>query len=255
MRFRIFIGSLLCGFMLFGYAQSQQASFRQSQERYSRFRTALAEKDSLLRKLFRKHRVDYPPAKIYVRVFKAERTVELWARSSHVDTLALVKTYRICAVSGTPGPKRAQGDLQIPEGFYHIDRFNPSSNFYLSLRINYPNPSDRVLGTRGRLGGDIFIHGSCVTIGCVPITDEKIKELYLVAVEARSNGQQRIPVHIFPNRMGAVGLGELKRRFKHKPNLVSFWENLKQGFDLFEATHRVPKVQVEQKSARYLFSR
>jgi len=43
--------------------------------------------------------------------------------------------------SGKLGPKRQQGDMQIPEGFYHISGFNPASNFYLSLRINYPNPS------------------------------------------------------------------------------------------------------------------
>ena len=39
-----------------------------------------------------------------------------------------------------------------------------------------PNAADRILGERGRLGGDIFIHGSCVTIGCVPIEDDGIEE-------------------------------------------------------------------------------
>jgi murein L,D-transpeptidase YafK len=97
-----------------------------------------------------------------------------------------IKTYTVCATSGLIGPKRMQGDLQIPEGFYYIDRFNPYSNFYLSLGINYPNTSDRILGDKNNLGGDIFIHGDCVTIGCLPITDSEIKELYIFCVEAKT---------------------------------------------------------------------
>lgn len=108
------------------------------------------------------------------------------------DLFRLIKDYQICSLSGELGPKRQQGDLQVPEGFYWIDRFNPASNFYLSLGINYPNQFDRILGKSGELGGDIFIHGGCVTIGCIPITDDKIKELYLIAVEAKSNGQDGV---------------------------------------------------------------
>jgi murein L,D-transpeptidase YafK len=72
------------------------------------------------------------------------------------------------------GPKRRKGDGQVPEGLYVIDTFNPNSIFYLSLGINCPNASDRVLG-KGELGGDIFIHGNRVTIGCIPIRDYPIK--------------------------------------------------------------------------------
>ena len=85
---------------------------------------------------------------------------------------------------GQPWPQATQGDSQVPEGFYHMDRFNPLSNFHLSLGVSYPNQSDRILGASGRLGGDIFIHGDCVTIGCVPITDEGIRE----AVRDRHRG-------------------------------------------------------------------
>ena len=112
------------------------------------------------------------------------------------------------------GPKRREGDLQIPEGFYYIDRFNPKSNFYLSLGINYPNQSDRVLGKRGNLGGDIHSYTAAgVTIGCVPITDEYIKEVYWLAVQAKSNGHAKIPVHIFPTELDDQTMGRLKTHF------------------------------------------
>ena len=71
--------------------------------------------------------------------------------------------------SGTMGPKRLQGDYQVPEGFYYINEFNPNSNYHLHLGLNYPNASDKILSDSLRPGGDIYIHGSCVSIGCIPL--------------------------------------------------------------------------------------
>jgi murein L,D-transpeptidase YafK len=162
-----------------------------------------------------------------------------------------LKEYPFCNSSGALGPKRRQGDGQIPEGFYHIDRFNPLSNFHLSLGINYPNQADRIRGGSGDLGGDIFIHGGCVTIGCVPITDELIKEVYLIAVEAKTAGQGRIPVHIFPARMGAKGMRQLEGAASGNQELLDFWRNLKSGYDSFEQNRRLPSVTVDRQG-RYV---
>jgi murein L,D-transpeptidase YafK len=177
--------------------------------------------------------------------------VELWVSTAAGGKFELLKQYNFCASSGGLGPKRRQGDGQIPEGFYHVDRFNPASNFHLSLGINYPNQSDRTLGAAGQLGGDIFIHGGCVTIGCVPITDDGIKELYVVAVEARSAGQLAIPVHIFPTRLDDKGLRQLETEFAGNPALVDFWRGLKSGFDFFEAHRTLPRISADR-SGRYI---
>jgi len=139
-----------------------------------------------------------------------------------------------------------QGDGQIPEGFYHIDRFNPSSTFHLSLGLNYPNKSDRILGRKGSLGGDIFIHGDCVTIGCMPITDEKIKELYLITVEARNRGQRTIPVHVFPGKMDEKGMGYLMKNYMDEKKLLKFWENIKVGYDYFDRKKKLPMVSIKR---------
>lgn len=206
----------------------------------------MREKEPVLRELFGQKGFPFPPREIFIRIFKQEQVLEVWVRPSSSDRLELLKEYPVCAVSGQLGPKRQQGDGQIPEGFYFINGFNPVSNFHLSLRINYPNESDRILGVRGHLGGDIFIHGDCVTIGCVPITDDGIKEVYLLAVEARSAGQRRIPVHIFPARLDDQGLRQLEKDFADQPSLLKFWRNLKEGFDSFEEFRRVPSLRVEQ---------
>ena len=219
-------------------------SFTNKQRRYPRVRTAVAEKDALLRQLFADRGVPYPPEKIFIRIFKQEKILELWAFSGAENIFKLVKTYAVCNTSGNLGPKRREGDLQIPEGFYFINRFNPESNFYLSLGINYPNRSDRILGKKDEPGSDIFIHGGCATVGCIPITDESIKEVYWVAVQAKSNGHSKIPVHIFPTKLGTSALARLKNAFPNDDTRINFWKNLQIGYNWFEKHRRLPTISV-----------
>jgi murein L,D-transpeptidase YafK len=217
--------------------------FLEDQRVYPRFRTAEKNCAELVAALFSAKGLAARRSDVFIRVFKEEAAVELWARSGSTDTFALVRTYEICASSGRLGPKRRQGDGQVPEGVYRVSGFNPTSAFHMSLRLNYPNASDAVLGEKGQLGGDIFIHGNCVTIGCVPIQDEFIEQLYLVCVYARDRGQKEIPVHVFPTRMDQTGMAML-RRASRDTTLQGFWSDLRQVYDAFERTHRVPTVTV-----------
>lgn len=226
-------------------------SFRREQQRYARVRQASGQAQPRLEALFRKAGLDYPAREVLLRVFKLEGELELWARNDKNSPFILVQLYPVCAASGTVGPKRREGDLQVPEGFYFISAFNPWSHFHLSLRVNYPNAADRILGDRRHPGGDIFIHGSCVTIGCLPLRDGPIEEVYLAAVDARDAGQAHIPVHIFPCRLDGSWL-RLERESWRRPGLMDFWRNLKEGYDLFDKTHRLPKVSVDHRG-KYLF--
>jgi murein L,D-transpeptidase YafK len=226
--------------------------FKSAQSKHPRVRNAIVEKESSIKRLFGQKKISWPPRKIFLRAFKREQSLELWASNTEGGAFDLVKQYRFCASSGALGPKRRQGDGQIPEGFYHIDRFNPVSNFHLSLGVNYPNQADKILGAGASLGGDIFIHGDCVTIGCIPVTDDGIKELYLIAVEARSAGQKKIPVHFFPTRMDESGMRFLERQ-TGDPALKAFWRNLKEGYDMFEKNRRVPAVTIDRQG-RYRFN-
>jgi murein L,D-transpeptidase YafK len=200
--------------------------------------------------LFRAAKVAYPPGEIYVRIFKLDRELELWA-GPRGAALTHVKTWPVCASSGEPGPKRREGDGQVPEGFYFVSVFNPFSNFHLSLGLDYPNASDRVLGEKGRLGGAIMIHGNCVTIGCVPIEDDGIEELYVIASDAKAAGQQAIPVHVFPARLDEAGRRRLEPLAAAKPELKAFWDGLQPGWDLFERTHRPPVAEVDRRTGAY----
>jgi murein L,D-transpeptidase YafK len=230
-------------------------TFVQSQLEHERVLAARTEKRFQVKKVFRERGIPYPAAEIFLRAFKREHILELWVRPVNQEAFVLLKTYEICALTERPGPKRAQNDLQTPEGFYHVNNFNPQSGFHLSLGVNYPNEADVILNAKdGKSdGGDIFIHGGCKTAGCVALTDEAIKEVYVIAMEARDNGQTRIPVHIFPAHMTDEGLKQLARVFgKEDPSLVRFWTNLKTGYDYFENSRKLPMVSVN-KRGRYLF--
>lgn len=212
-------------------------TFQDEQDRFPRVHQARENRGEYLDSLFNNKGVNYPPHKIVIVAYKNEQILELWARDETTTTFTLIKQYPFTAFSGTPGPKRKRGDLQIPEGLYHISHFNPYSNFHLSMLVSYPNHADDVLSPHADLGGEIRIHGSCVTIGCIPIGDDAIEELYISCVDAKSNGQSRIPVYIFPGHMDYAGMLALQSFLRSDQDLRSFWYNLKQGYDIFVTTH------------------
>jgi len=236
--FKPFLISLIL--VLFGNQPDNE--FKTAQKKYSRVRVAYAEKEQGVKDLLTEKELDINKINLYIRAFKTEKKLELWGKNKTDDKFKLIKIYDFCTSSGVLGPKRKQGDYQIPEGFYHIDRFNPYSVFYLSLGINYPNKSDRILGKKGSLGGDIFIHGDCVSIGCIPITTPKIKELYVMCVEAKNNGQQKIPVTIFPAKLNERNYKILTDRYSEDTDKINLWKALKDGYQYFEKEKKLPSV-------------
>lgn len=230
----------------------QSGSFRETQMTHSRVKAAYGAKAEVVEKYFSQQKLSYSGFHLFIRGFKKEKELEVWVKEKGKDTYTLLTTYPFCAVSGQLGPKRKEGDLQIPEGVYHLNHFNPQSNFHLSLGINYPNASDKILSDPKHPGSAIYIHGNCVTIGCIPITDDKIKELYILAVEATNNGQQKIPVHIFPTKLNENGMDLLKRQYEAFPDRITFWENLQLVYNDFESTKKARPVRVNNQG-RYFY--
>ena len=224
-----------------------QETFKQKHLKFIRVKDAYSEKENTVKKYFLLKNLNYQGYNLYLRAFKQERILEVWVKEAASKQYSLLTQYDFCSSSGVPGPKRREGDGQIPEGFYHINHFNPVSNFHLSLGINYPNKSDKLLSDPDAPGSAIYIHGNCVTIGCIPVTDDKIKELYILAVEARNNGQQNIPVHIFPAKMNTREFADLQQKHISNTGLLAFWNNLQPGFQRFEESKEIPQVGVDEK--------
>jgi murein L,D-transpeptidase YafK len=173
-----------------------------------------------------------------IRIFKAEFELELWMRKG--DRFELFATYPICYWSGTLGPKLHEGDKQAPEGFYAVGphQMHRRGRWPRSLNIGYPNALDRA---HARTGSLILVHGGCTSTGCFAMTNPIMAEIYALAEQALRQGQERIPIHVFPFRMTEANLAA--RSVAHE-EWRAFWLTLKVGYDLFERTRVPPKVGV-----------
>lgn len=158
---------------------------------------------------FRRAGVAYPPKEIAILVLKKERRMAVWVRGgaagSQPGPWRFLRNYPVLAASGHAGPKLREGDRQVPEGVYRIAHLNPNSSYHLSMKVNYPNAFDRRMAKRDgrtRLGGDIFIHGRDVSIGCVALGDPAIEELFTMVAET---GHGKVRVIIAPNDLRVAG--------------------------------------------------
>jgi len=219
--------------------------FREEQLRFERVRDAYQLKATKVKKILTLNNIQSFEYDLFLRAFKKEEILEVWVKSKTNSEYQLIWEYPFCKNSGTLGPKREEGDRQIPEGFYEISSFNPKSQFLLSLKVNYPNASDKILSHREKPGSDIYIHGNCQTVGCIPITDPFIQELYIFAVEGKSRKNNVIPIYIFPSKKW----NELSSA---STEMQSFWKNLKVGFDFFEKNKNLPKIKIEE-NGKYSF--
>lgn len=146
---------------------------------------------------FQRAGVKFPPKKVLLVGLKEEKRLELWATEGR--DWRFIRAYDITAASGVSGPKLREGDLQVPEGLYELVSLNPNSSYHLSMRVNYPNAFDRKWAAkegRTRTGGDIYIHGKDVSIGCIALGDEAIEELFTLVART---GVRKTRVLIAPH--------------------------------------------------------
>ncbi|MEI6276089.1 MAG: L,D-transpeptidase family protein [Prolixibacteraceae bacterium] len=214
-------------------------TYREKQLKNTRVREAYAAKEKIVEEALTGHSISRDNLRIYLRAFKTEKVVELWAKNSCDSVYTLVRELPICDLSGDVGAKRRSRDLQVPEGFYHISGLNPFSKYYLSMKINYPNASDSIRGVRRHLGNNIFIHGSCISSGCLAMTDDRIRELFVYCVEAYNAGQEEIELTIFPARLSDETYSKFKFWYSKYKDDINLWGDLKKSYDLF-SNRKVP---------------
>lgn len=105
------------------------------------------------------------------------------------------------------GDKEEEGDNRTPEGRYWLDMRNPHSDFFLSIRISYPNAMDRREARKKGVvpGGQIMIHGqpnaptysaayyrrTDWTNGCIAVSNSDMIDIWLMTPD-------RVPIEIRP---------------------------------------------------------
>jgi len=180
---------------------------------------------------------------ILIRIFKSESELEIWKRKD--NAFVLFATYPICHWSGSIGPKLRDGDKQAPEGFYTVTRAQARhvGRWPVSLDIGYPNILDQ---SQARTGSNILIHGGCSSIGCFAMTNPVSDEIHQLTMAAIDAGENIVPVHILPFRMT-----DLNMAVQEKSPWMPFWNNLKEGYDMFERTKRPPAVPAHALPRRF----
>ncbi len=217
-----------------------QLEFKRVKDAYDIYKVSISKKLTTLN-------VDGSNFQILFIAYKANKKLEIYVGNPEKQ-MSLFKTYDVCAQSGDIGPKYKSGDNQTPEGYYYIDRYNPASNFHLSLGLNYPNKADKIRSNALDLGGDIFIHGNCVSIGCLAMTDESIKEIYTLAIMARNSNQMKIPVIIAPFTMLQSKKMDFDKQADLKPYAKYFglWKSIFEGISTLHKTKQLPKFKIDR---------
>lgn len=152
-----------------------------------------------LKDAFDKINIDSTDFEMGILAFKEEQILEVVVRKNKTENWKLLKMYPFTAFSGKIGPKLKNGDKQIPEGIYQMEYLNPNSKYHLSIKVSYPNAFDKEKAKQdGRtdLGGDIMIHGKNVTIGCIPVGDKNIEEIFILATKTKN---KHFPIIIAPH--------------------------------------------------------
>lgn len=117
------------------------------------------------------------------------------------------RTFDIALGIEPEGHKQEEGDNRTPEGLYWLDLRNPHSDYFLSIRISYPNAEDRRAAVKRGVspGGQIMIHGqpntptwsaayyrrTDWTNGCIAVSNSDMIDIWLMT-------PRRVPIEILP---------------------------------------------------------
>jgi murein L,D-transpeptidase YafK len=117
---------------------------------------------------------------------------------------------------------------------------NKGSSF--RIFIDYPNIVDygrtkKIAGNKSP-GGAIFMHGNCVSIGCLSLQNKSYLPVFLLA-SYHQNNFGSIQIQIFPFRMTnkLITYYSALNQVYNQTYLEDFWMNLKEGYDQFNKTH------------------
>lgn len=201
----------------------------------------------------------YNQVDILLIAYKKDLKLQIWIKEKNSNSKFLPLTsFKITDSSvAIPGPKSEYGDRLAPEGYYTMEYY-PSfrwSDFYLAFRVSYPNEADlirrRYWGISNKSGGDINIHGNCISIGCIPIGNPDMEELFFLIRANQKNGSN-INVLLLPFDFKKIGLHDLTEdAYNGNKKLYAFWQSLEKIDRFFQDTGMIPNLSIDQTTGCY----
>ena len=119
----------------------------------------------------------------------------------------IVRSYHVALGLNPVGQKERSGDFRTPEGTYRLERRNARSDYFLSIKVSYPNEMDlkRAHSRHWDTGGSIMIHGlpnylkhepeyylaHDWTDGCIAVSNADMTEIWMLTPDD-------VPIEILP---------------------------------------------------------
>jgi murein L,D-transpeptidase YafK len=119
----------------------------------------------------------------------------------------IVRSYHVALGLSPVGQKERSGDFRTPEGTYRLERRNARSDYFLSIKVSYPNETDqkRARSRHWDTGGSIMIHGlpnylkhepefyqsHDWTDGCIAVSNADMTEIWMLTPDD-------VPIDILP---------------------------------------------------------
>jgi murein L,D-transpeptidase YafK len=119
----------------------------------------------------------------------------------------IVRSYHVSLGLSPTGQKERSGDFRTPEGTYRLERRNARSDYFLSIKVSYPNEADlkRARLRHWNTGGSIMIHGlpnflkhepefyqsHDWTDGCIALSNADMTEIWMLTPDD-------VPIDILP---------------------------------------------------------
>jgi murein L,D-transpeptidase YafK len=119
----------------------------------------------------------------------------------------VVRAYPVSLGLNPVGQKERSGDSRTPEGSYYLESRNAHSDYFLSIKVSYPNQADveRARAHHRDPGGQIMIHGQPNepkhgpqyyethdwTDGCIAVSNADMAEIWSLTPD-------NVPIDILP---------------------------------------------------------
>jgi murein L,D-transpeptidase YafK len=218
--------------------------------------------ESQLPYLVQNKSLNYRDIDILFIAYKSELEFQVWAKKKYSNSAyTLIKSFPITnSTVAKLGPKSKFGDSLTPEGIYSVTFYSSLrwSDFYLAFRISYPNKLDHsrrsYWNIRGEPGGDINIHGCCISIGCIPLGNPVIEEIFFLTRTNQINGSN-ISIMIFPFKFdNKASLNKYYGYFRNKTKILEFWNSLGDCYNYFKTYHKIPEINLNQYTGYYILN-